>query len=238
MVDACYSFLLFIYVQRACWYLQEVCVNHVTVNISWNMEDPNRPQRKLSTTGDSLYKILGLEKGASPDEIKKAYRCVHKNGLIRLFNLILFRNWSAVFFPQIWSWHSEIACFVCLKCSNKISYLSWRSVNWYYGTCNCPGNWHWGITLIRTQTTQKLLRNSRRSIMPTPSSMMRTSGRSTMSMDPWASTLQSSLEMRAPNTTSSCPSAGLRWELMYFYKFACPQVKIEWLNAWKYTMVM
>ncbi|XP_068194648.1 dnaJ (Hsp40) homolog, subfamily C, member 5 gamma b isoform X2 [Antennarius striatus] len=38
------------------------------------MEDPNRPQRKMSTAGDSLYKVLGLEKGASPEEIKKAYR--------------------------------------------------------------------------------------------------------------------------------------------------------------------
>lgn len=71
------------------------------------MEDPNRPQRKLSTTGDSLYKILGLEKGASPDEIKKAYRCVHKNGLIRLFNLILFRNWSAVFVELLIKLHQQ-----------------------------------------------------------------------------------------------------------------------------------
>lgn len=38
------------------------------------MEDPNRPQRKMSTAGDSLYKVLGLEKGASQEEIKKAYR--------------------------------------------------------------------------------------------------------------------------------------------------------------------
>ncbi|XP_056151505.1 dnaJ (Hsp40) homolog, subfamily C, member 5 gamma b isoform X2 [Lampris incognitus] len=38
------------------------------------MEEPTRPQRKMSTAGDSLYKILGLEKGVSPDEIKKAYR--------------------------------------------------------------------------------------------------------------------------------------------------------------------
>ncbi|KAM9341458.1 dnaJ (Hsp40) homolog, subfamily C, member 5 gamma b isoform 1-T1 [Symphorus nematophorus] len=38
------------------------------------MEDPNRPQRKMSTAGDSLYKVLGLEKGATPEEIKKAYR--------------------------------------------------------------------------------------------------------------------------------------------------------------------
>lgn len=38
------------------------------------MEDPNRPQRKMSTAGDSLYKVLGLEKGASPEDIKKAYR--------------------------------------------------------------------------------------------------------------------------------------------------------------------
>lgn len=38
------------------------------------MTDPNKPQRKLSTAGDSLYKTLGLQKGASLDEIKKAYR--------------------------------------------------------------------------------------------------------------------------------------------------------------------
>ncbi|KAM6917605.1 dnaJ homolog subfamily C member 5-like isoform 2-T2 [Lycodopsis pacificus] len=38
------------------------------------MEDPNRLQRKMSTAGDSLYKMLGLEKGASPEDIKKAYR--------------------------------------------------------------------------------------------------------------------------------------------------------------------
>ncbi|KAJ7990787.1 hypothetical protein DPEC_G00290540 [Dallia pectoralis] len=39
------------------------------------MAEPNqRPQRKMSTAGASLYQILGLEKGASAEEIKKAYR--------------------------------------------------------------------------------------------------------------------------------------------------------------------
>lgn len=38
------------------------------------MEDPNRQQRRMSTAGESLYKTLGLEKGATPEEIKKAYR--------------------------------------------------------------------------------------------------------------------------------------------------------------------
>ncbi|KAK7904224.1 hypothetical protein WMY93_016831 [Mugilogobius chulae] len=38
------------------------------------MEDPNRPQRKMSRAGESLYQVLGLQKGASQDEIKKAYR--------------------------------------------------------------------------------------------------------------------------------------------------------------------
>lgn len=38
------------------------------------MTDSNRPPRKLSTSGDSLYKTLGLEKGASSEEIKKSYR--------------------------------------------------------------------------------------------------------------------------------------------------------------------
>ncbi|KAK1894602.1 DnaJ like subfamily C member 5B [Dissostichus eleginoides] len=36
------------------------------------MEDQNRSQRKMSTAGESLYKILGLKKGASPEELKKA----------------------------------------------------------------------------------------------------------------------------------------------------------------------
>lgn len=51
------------------------------------MEDPNRPQRKMSTAGDSLYKVLGLEKGASPEEIKKAYRCVHEDEIICSFSI-------------------------------------------------------------------------------------------------------------------------------------------------------
>lgn len=38
------------------------------------MTDSNRPPRKLSTSGDSLYKTLGLKKGASSEEIKKSYR--------------------------------------------------------------------------------------------------------------------------------------------------------------------
>lgn len=36
--------------------------------------EPNRPQRKMSTAGESLFQILGLNKGASAEEIKKAYR--------------------------------------------------------------------------------------------------------------------------------------------------------------------
>ncbi|XP_073413891.1 dnaJ homolog subfamily C member 5G isoform X1 [Dendrobates tinctorius] len=38
------------------------------------MAEPQRPQRKMSRTGFSLYQVLGLEKGASQDDIKKAYR--------------------------------------------------------------------------------------------------------------------------------------------------------------------
>lgn len=34
----------------------------------------SRPQRKMSTAGESVYKVLGLEKGASAEDIKKAYR--------------------------------------------------------------------------------------------------------------------------------------------------------------------
>lgn len=43
------------------------------------MADPRQPQRKLSRAGESLYKTLGLEKGASSDDIKKAYRYVCSN---------------------------------------------------------------------------------------------------------------------------------------------------------------
>nr|CAB3239074.1 dnaJ homolog subfamily C member 5 [Phallusia mammillata] len=35
---------------------------------------PGGPQRKLSTKGESLYLTLELEKGATPEEIKKKYR--------------------------------------------------------------------------------------------------------------------------------------------------------------------
>nr|AYN74442.1 heat shock protein [Acipenser oxyrinchus oxyrinchus] len=38
------------------------------------MADPNRPQRKMSMSGETLYRKLGLEKGASKEEIKQAYR--------------------------------------------------------------------------------------------------------------------------------------------------------------------
>lgn len=54
------------------------------------MAEPNsaRPQRKMSTAGESVYKVLGLEKGASAEDIKKAYRCVylelHKGSLLPL----------------------------------------------------------------------------------------------------------------------------------------------------------
>ncbi|VCW69183.1 unnamed protein product [Gulo gulo] len=35
---------------------------------------PNQRQRTLSTSGEALYEILGLHKGASNEEIKKTYR--------------------------------------------------------------------------------------------------------------------------------------------------------------------
>ena len=46
------------------------------VNEGRTMAEPiaGRPQRKMSTAGESLYKVLGLEKGASLEDIKKAYR--------------------------------------------------------------------------------------------------------------------------------------------------------------------
>ncbi|XP_019392821.1 PREDICTED: dnaJ homolog subfamily C member 5G [Crocodylus porosus] len=38
------------------------------------MAEPGRPQRKMSRAGESLYLVLGLQRGASADEVKRAYR--------------------------------------------------------------------------------------------------------------------------------------------------------------------
>ncbi|XP_043931400.1 dnaJ homolog subfamily C member 5G isoform X2 [Protopterus annectens] len=38
------------------------------------MDDQDRPQRKMSRAGESLYEVLGLKKGATQEDIKKAYR--------------------------------------------------------------------------------------------------------------------------------------------------------------------
>ncbi|XP_056333368.1 dnaJ (Hsp40) homolog, subfamily C, member 5 gamma b isoform X3 [Danio aesculapii] len=38
------------------------------------MTETSRPQRKLSRAGESLYQTLGLQKGATSEDIKKAYR--------------------------------------------------------------------------------------------------------------------------------------------------------------------
>lgn len=53
------------------------------------MADPRQPQRKLSRAGESLYKTLGLEKGASSDDIKKAYRYVCSNNEKKIIQLLL-----------------------------------------------------------------------------------------------------------------------------------------------------
>lgn len=42
------------------------CVNHFWSNVDYNSF--------FSTAGDSLYIVLGLQKTATPDEIKKTYR--------------------------------------------------------------------------------------------------------------------------------------------------------------------
>ncbi|MEQ2203565.1 hypothetical protein XENOCAPTIV_000813 [Xenoophorus captivus] len=51
------------------------------------MEDSNMPPRKMSRAGESLYMVLGLKKGASPDEIKRAYRSVCYSGVVNINNL-------------------------------------------------------------------------------------------------------------------------------------------------------
>lgn len=74
-------------------------------------------------------------------------------------------------------------------------------------------NLHSGITQTRTQTTQRLLKGLKWSTMLTPFLMMRPNVRSTISMDPWAFTLLTSLEKKVLNTISSCQNAGSRWEM-------------------------
>ncbi|KAK9412303.1 dnaJ subfamily C member 5G [Crotalus adamanteus] len=53
---------------------EEKRIQGETEEIQNKMAEGGRPQRKMSRAGESLYHILGLEKGASPEDIKKAYR--------------------------------------------------------------------------------------------------------------------------------------------------------------------
>lgn len=48
---------------------------------------PNQRQRTMSTSGEALYEILGLHKGASNEEIKKTYR--YRGSLIMTFPMVL-----------------------------------------------------------------------------------------------------------------------------------------------------
>lgn len=72
------------------------------------MTDANRPQRKLSTAGQSLYVTLGLEKGASAEDMKKAYRCVtwsHRHHV--LHSVVGFGSWKLCVylgFKGNWRW--------------------------------------------------------------------------------------------------------------------------------------
>lgn len=83
-------------------------------------------------------------------------------------------------------------------------------------------NLHSGITQIRTQTTQKLLKSLKRSTMLTPFLMMRPNVRSMMNMAPWVFTLLTSSEKIVLNTTSSCQSVGSRWAAEHFIDSRTP----------------
>lgn len=48
---------------------------------------PNQRQRTMSTSGEALYEILGLHKGASNEEIKKTYR--YRRGSMMIFPVLL-----------------------------------------------------------------------------------------------------------------------------------------------------
>lgn len=48
---------------------------------------PNQRQRAMSTSGEALYEILGLQKGASNEEIKKTYR--YRGSSMMTFSILL-----------------------------------------------------------------------------------------------------------------------------------------------------
>lgn len=48
---------------------------------------PNQRQRTMSTSGEALYEILGLHKGASNEEIKKTYR--YRGSSMMTFSVLL-----------------------------------------------------------------------------------------------------------------------------------------------------
>lgn len=144
----------------------------------------------------------------------------------RLHLLLVFVLKMGTVFPM-YKWVGKI--FICGWEQPFNTWWNSFKVNCIFQTLtpSFAGNWHWGIILIKTQTTQKLLRNSKWSTTPTPSSVMRTNGRSTTSMDPWGSTCRSSLVTMTPEYTPSCPSAGSRWEDVISETKCVQQVKIQ-----------
>lgn len=52
-------------------------------------DTPYQRQRTVSTTGETLYEILGLHKGASHEEIKKTYRYSESSRMTFLMLLVV-----------------------------------------------------------------------------------------------------------------------------------------------------
>lgn len=74
-------------------------------------------QRSLSTSGESLYIVLGIDKLATPDDIKKSYRSVREaQPLTVAVILILINKNIATLFSRVVPHKNIVLCFV----------------NWYY----------------------------------------------------------------------------------------------------------
>ena len=76
-------------------------------------------QRSLSTSGESLYIVLGIDKLATPDDIKKSYRSVREaQPLTVAVILILINKNIDTLFSRVLPHINIVLCFV----------------NWYYLT--------------------------------------------------------------------------------------------------------
>ena len=73
-------------------------------------------QRALSTSGESLYHVLGLDKNATSDDIKKSYRYeTALPGQSLLCFCVFLADQGLASLCVVWSLRAQSRCPVCLQ---------------------------------------------------------------------------------------------------------------------------